>query len=274
MRTVRLTYSKLRNAGDMMNIDIMEKLGHCRVSYARIFRADMTAIGGALVGLQLSENHAKRLCQQVLGILFGKRPLYIWGSGFFHDRSSEPLFRSELRVCALRGALTRDKLEKLTGKSYDVPLADAGLLIDALFEPAAEKKYSVGLIPHMHHRQEGSFLRMAEREGVHLIDITDTPQNAAYEISLCETVASSSLHGLVFADALHIPNIHVLGEAELRGGNFKFEDYYSSYGLADSAVRLSEHFPTRDEIVSAYRIPTEAVEEKKKALYASFPHLR
>jgi hypothetical protein len=131
----------------------------------------------------------------------------------------------------LRGEKTQRKLEDLTGKKYNVPLADAGLLVDMLLQQKPQKKYSIGLIPHMWHQEEPAVKKMAAMEGVHLIDIRHTPQETACEIARCETIVSTSLHGLIFADALHIPNMHVLGDMELRGGNFKFEDYYSALVL-------------------------------------------
>ncbi|MEE3491936.1 polysaccharide pyruvyl transferase family protein [Ruminococcus sp.] len=271
MKTVKLAYSDLYNAGDLMNVDIVEKVGNCKVARSKTFCAEMTAIGGALVGLQYSGKLYERVIQHALKLIYSSQPIYIWGSGFLYDFNNRGLYRKNLKVCALRGAKTRQKLEKLTGQKYDVPLADAGLLIDMLMDQMPEKKYKLGLIPHMWHQEEPAMARMAQMDGVHLIDIKQTPQQVGAEIAACETIASTSLHGLIFADALHIPNLHIRGEKELRGGNFKFEDYYSSFGLEDKPYALSEHIPTADEIIASYRIDADAVEKKKKELVACFP---
>lgn len=273
MKKIHLAYSDLYNAGDLMNVDIVEKLGSCRVVRTKTFRAKMTAIGGAVYGLQYSEKKWQRIVQHVLRLVYKNKPVFIWGSGFWHDRNPHGLYRDNLQVCALRGAKSRQRLQQLTGKFYDVPLADAGLLIDQLIDVRVEKKYKIGLIPHMSQINEPVMQKMAAMEGVHIIDIRRTPQEVGIDIAQCEVIASSSLHGLIFADALHVPNLHILGEHGLVEGNFKFEDYYSCYGLTDDYCVLSEHIPTFEEIVERYRIPAEAVEEKKRQLLACFPKI-
>lgn len=272
MREIRLAYSDLYNAGDLMNVDIVEKIGNCKVVRSKTFCAEMMAIGGALIGLQYSDKFQERMIQHFLTIFYGKKPIYIWGSGFLHDYNHRGFYRNNLQVCALRGAKTQKKLKAETGKFYDVPLADAGLLIDSLMDKKPEKIYKIGLIPHMWHQDEAAIIKMTNMEGVHLIDIRHTPQEVAYEIAQCETIASTSLHGLVFADSLHIPNIHIMGEKELRGGNFKYEDYYSSYGLTDKPCKLSKHIPSCEEIKELYRINSHEVDNKKKELIKSFPN--
>ncbi len=271
MKEIKLAYSDLYNAGDLMNVDIVEKLSGGRVVRSKTYCAEMTAIGGAFIGLQYSEKLTQRICQHMLKVIYGKKPIYIWGSGFLHDYNNRGVYRENLKVCAVRGAKTQQKLKDLTGKFYDVPLADAGLLIEMLMDDKPEKKYKIGLIPHMWHQQEPAVVDMAGRDGVHLIDIKQTPQKVANEIAECETIASTSLHGLVFADALHIPNMHIIGDAPLRGGNFKFEDYYSSFGIEDNVCVLSKHIPTAEEIIDSYRVDYDLVEQKKKQLVESFP---
>lgn len=271
MKKVKLAYSDLYNAGDLMNVDIVELLGNCSVVRSKTYCAEMTAIGGALVGLQYSEKMLNRIIQHLIKLVYGKREIYIWGSGFLHNYNDRSFYRSNLKVCALRGRKTQELLKELTGKWYDVPLADAGLLIDLLYANNSEKKFKIGLIPHMWHQNEKAVIEMLNIDGVHLIDIRRTPREVAEEIVQCETILSSSLHGLIFADAYHIPNMHFLGEKQLRGDNFKFEDYYSSYGLEDKPVKLSEHFPTCDEIIDSYCIESTLVEQKKKELVKSFP---
>lgn len=272
MKEIKLAYSDLYNAGDLMNVDIVEKLSGKKVVRSKTFCAEMTAIGGALVGLQYDDKILQRMCQHILKLLYGKAPIYIWGSGFLHDYNNRMLYRQNLYVCALRGAKTQRKLRELTGKYYDVPLADGGLLVDLLMREKPAKKYEMGLIPHMWHQEEPAINELAGKEGVHLIDIKQSPQKVAYEIAQCETVASTSLHGLVFADALYVPNAHIIGERELRGGNFKFDDYYSSFGLEDRTWILSKHLPSCEEIINSYQIDSSIVEKKKKELVECFPN--
>lgn len=62
-----------------------------------------------------------------------------------------------------------------------------------------------------------------------ILDVKCTPKTMANSIAECETVLSSSLHGLIFADSLGIPNKWITFEKNLIGGCFKFDDYYSCF---------------------------------------------
>ena len=271
MRKIKLAYSDLYNAGDLMNVDIVEKLSGAKVKRSKTFCAEMMAIGGAIYGLQYSDRLVQNIVLHLLHPLYDSKPIYIWGSGFWHDRNTHKLYRSNLKVCALRGALSQKKLFELTGHFYDVPLADGGLLIDELIPRNIEKEYSLGVIPHLSQQNEVEVMRLKATKGVHIIDIKKKPEEVGKEIAKCETVLSSSLHGLIFADALGIPNMHVRLKKELPEGNFKFEDYYSSYGLNDPGIYLDEHIPSYDEIKDNYHIPQEMVKEKKATLIETFP---
>ena len=271
MKEIKLAYSDLYNAGDLMNIDIVEKLSGAKVIRSKTYCAEMTAIGGALVGLQFEKKISKRIIQLFLKCIYGNKKISIWGTGFLHDYNDNKLYRNNLDVCALRGKKTKERLERYTGKTYNVPLADAGLIIDQLIEDTPAKIYKIGVIPHMWHQEESAFLKLKNMDGVHVINIRQTPQQVAYEIAQCEAILSSSLHGLIFADGLYVPNMHILGDRELRGGNFKFEDYYSSFDLEDNPCKLSEHIPSYEEIINSYKITKEQVDKKKIELLNSFP---
>jgi hypothetical protein len=70
-------------------------------------------------------------------------------------------------------------------------------------------------------------------------DVADLNVHADPEIFLaslagCEAVASSSLHGLIFAEALRVPNVWIELSGKVHGGGFKFRDWFS---LAERAER-------------------------------------
>lgn len=271
-RKIRLTYATHYNAGDLLNKYLVEKLAGRPVIRTRLFCADMMAIGGAILALQYSTSLLRRIWQRIFSFFFGDKPVYIWGSGFLYNHNHRNLYRRNIKVCALRGERSRSKLSDITGMTYDVPLADAGLLVDMFLEDIPEKKYEIGLIPHMSQVNEAAFQAMKDRPGILFIDIRRTPQEVIRDIASCKTIASSSLHGLVFADSLHIPSLHIVGETPLRGGNFKFEDYYSSYGLEDVGWNIKQQgFPTVKDIELRYQVPSSLVEKKKVQLIECFP---
>ena len=272
MKKIRLSYAPLQNAGDLMNKDLVEKLSGKQVVCSKMYNADMIAIGGALVGLQYGKDPKRRLMQKLLRLIYGKRPLYVWGSGFFREDNDNGLYRTNLKVRALRGRLSQEKLSGLTGERYDVPLADAGLLSNLFVEGTPEKEYDVGIIPHFSQKDEPRFQALKESfSSACIIDIQRQPGEVINRIARCRYILSSSLHGLIFADGLGIPNLRILGEKALKGGNFKFEDYYSSFGCQDDPWILETGFPTVEDIRSRYCIPFEEVQKKQQQLLECFP---
>ena len=231
MEKIRLCFSELYNAGDLLNVDLVEMLSKKKVVRSKIYNADMIAIGGALFGLQFSGG-ARGLLQKGLGCVYGNKPLYVWGSGFLYENNERPLYRGNLFVCALRGEKTREKLSGLTHEDFSDICPDSDY---------------------------------------HLIDIRNTPRRVAEEIAACELIVSSSLHGLVFADSLHVPSLRMIGETPLPGGTFKFEDYYSAYGVKDDPWVDTKRLPTAKDILARRCVDFSAVEEKKKALLKCFP---
>lgn len=272
MKKIRLSYAPLQNAGDLLNKNLVEKLSGKTVVCSKMYDADMIAIGGALVGLQYAGDPKRRLMQKLLSLVYGKKPLYVWGSGFFREDNGNGLYRTNLKVCALRGELSREKLSGLTGQSYDVPLADAGLLANLFVEGTPEKEYEVGIIPHFSQKDEPRFRALKDSlPNACILDIQQEPEVVIGQIARCRYILSSSLHGLIFADGLGIPNLHILGDLTLKGGNFKFEDYYSSFGVQDDPWSLETGFPTVEDIRSRYRIPAEKVRQKQAQLLECFP---
>ena len=92
------------------------------------------------------------------------------------------------------------------------------------------------------------------------------------QIAECRFILSSSLHGLIIADSMGIPNLHVEFGDRLLGDGYKFDDYYSAYGLTHKPYDMrTEPLPELAWIQEQYRIRPEAVEAKKKALREVFP---
>lgn len=159
----------------------------------------------------------------------------IWGSGAM----AGPVRLSRARVLALRGPLTGV-----------APLyADPGLL-SSLLAPPRTAEHPVGHVRHyVDHRPPVG----------HAIDVTADPREVIAAIARCERIVSSSLHGIIVADALGIPSRWDPHPA-VRGDGFKFRDYAASYRrdrvvpgiwrLADQA----EVADKRDALVAAARL--------------------
>lgn len=117
-------------------------------------------------------------------------------------------------VLALRGRLTA----RAAGLRPPL-LADLGLLASDL-APSAERDVPLATMRHIVDQRPAI--------GVALDPLADPLETIALA-SRCQRIVSSSLHGLVLADALGIPNMWDPHPAVL-GGSFKFDDYASAYG--------------------------------------------
>ena len=153
----------------------------------------------------------------------------IWGTGLRNypgrDAQFNPNF-STLDVRAVRGPITRDFLRK---KNINVPLVygDPVLLYPTLFpSPAPVKIYNVSLIPHLTHHRNYINNPMITSGTIHLIDACDNYQEVIKQIRQSRIVLSTSLHGLIIADAYNIPNKWI--KQDLNEGHIKFHDYLYS----------------------------------------------
>jgi len=151
----------------------------------------------------------------------------IWGSGFI---SSQGRMATEPRqVLAVRGPLTRQNLLDQGVKCPEV-YGDPGLLVRRMFDPTLSREFEYGVVPHF--KDKGLIPPLLVRnEDVNLIDVQSKPAEFIRELCRCKRILSSSLHGLITADAFGIPSAQFsLSDRISGGGSFKFMDYYESVG--------------------------------------------
>lgn len=150
----------------------------------------------------------------------------VWGSGFISKKSK---FRSVPKlISAVRGPLTGARLEEL-GVNDPGVYGDPALLMPRFYMPKKVKKYRVGLVAHYAEKKDYSVHYLSSL-GVKLIDIQLPVEEFLDKLCQCETIISSSLHGLIAADSYGIPSRWLTLSNKLVGGEFKFQDYYSAIG--------------------------------------------
>ena len=168
----------------------------------------------------------------------------IWGSGFLSEKHT--LIHPPNQVLAVRGKLTEKKIKGLFGKSTD-QFGDPGLLFKEFYNPICPKEYKLGIIPHFKELDEQVIRGIRGKYGseINIISPTMDIFQFADEVSKCENILSSSLHGLVLAESYGIPTSRISISNKLIGGDYKFEDYYSGVNIPFESIgsfNLLEHF--------------------------------
>lgn len=207
----------------------------------------------------------------------------VWGTGFLYESiPRNPLPIRSLDVRAVRGRYTLDILRKtgLCAHGSHVAFGDPGLFYASLLRELPSKKYDLGVVPHEVDRYAGEFVvESLAKQGVRVkyIDVCDDPLQVVSEIASCDKILSSSLHGLIVADSLGIPNRQMMlsyfgytKEQFL----FKFRDYYSAFGLdLKRPLTPLDIFSRTSELMNSICscVDTESVEKCKAELLSAFP---
>ena len=275
MKKIKVYYAKVANMGDILNRDIIENLFGYEVKRTNYLLGKISGIGSGLGNYTLEGPTWKKMLKRLSNIISPE--VNIWGTGFVsYKEDDEPLYKSKTKFCEVRGELSKKRIEKLTGKDMkNLPLGDAGILAECLLQgEKIEKKYNVGIIAHYKEKDEPIFKKLYSKfENATIIDVQDTPYNVTKKIAECKTIISSSLHGLIIADSLRVPNIHIVVTNNLLGDGFKFDDYYSAYGIKHEFKDMNkEEINSIEEIVKDYRITDEMVANKKTIMLNAFPY--
>lgn len=185
------------NFGDRLTPLLLEHYADVQVVHANPWGAEIMVVGSVLEMLP-------RLWR---GALVGT------GKAYEHTQLSVPC--ADIR--ALRGPLTA------AGVRGSYVLGDAGLLAPELVgvEDSAEQ-HAVGLIPHY---ADGDLELQPEFAGAHVIRTTADPLEVIREIRRCKAIVTSSLHGVIVADAWGVPRRLESCPATRLTGLFKFRDY-------------------------------------------------
>jgi hypothetical protein len=271
-KNIKLYYAKLANMGDLLNDLIIRRCFDCNVERCSFLDGDMSAIGSHLAMYTYHGTPLMKLQQFLNGI---KQPtVYVWGTGFINYSDTQgKFFKRDMRFLAVRGELTRQNVERMTGKILDIPTGDAGILADKLLDEVPEKLYDVGVIPHICDLKDPAAQALADKyDNSILINVKDDPIEVIRQIAQCRYVLSSSLHGLIVADSFNVPNMHIVFDDRLKGDGYKFDDYYSAYGVEHVQLDLRNSAPpSLEQMGDSYAITEQMVSEKKGLLLDCFP---
>ena len=213
---VLLKYYDLENNwGDKVNPYIFEKLtGKQVISSNSIFnflnKTKILGVGSLIVG-DLSNS-------------------VIWGSGVIADQIKLEIKPKE--ILALRGHYSLKKIQEVGGNCEI--FGDPVLLFPEFFSNKnVKKKYKYGIIPHFKDKTSVGIQKIHDLQNpeIKIIDIQSGIEDFVNDVFSCENILSSSLHGLILAEAYGIPTCRIVLSNKLEGGDFKFYDYYSGVGI-------------------------------------------
>ena len=273
------------NFGDSVTPELVSFMLQQPVSWADKWHSEVLTIGSILGwtlfkpprrGISGKIDAARMLIRRTL-----TSPVRVFGSGFLFNPikgSLSPHLRRKPLFFAVRGCKTLEILHalKLVDRgAQTIALGDPGLFFSDLWPDVKRTdRNSRAYIPH--ESEWGSEKLSAFSSSypdITLIDVRRPPKDVFSEIASCSEVFSSSLHGLVSADALGIPNRWVRLEIPGRSveeDRFKFDDYYSAFGLVSNPCELAD-VPI---IQTGPQVPKNAVKERRAALYEALNHLR
>lgn len=239
------------NFGDSLSPLVCEAVSGKKIIYSPIKDCDLLAIGSLLQ--RLPEN------------LFSRK-INVWGSGFIQQ---EKPHNSKHIYHTLRGSLSNEIIKNQNIISF----GDPGLLADLLINSfPRNKKYKLGIVEHYKDRNHPIVKKIIDSiKYTTLIDVYLPPILFLDRLSECDVIFSSAMHGLIAADSLNIPNIRIKLSENLRGGDFKFNDYYSIYDFIPTLLQLDINNLDSDILKVTEEYRRSGIEEIKKGLLKTFP---
>jgi hypothetical protein len=199
----------------------------------------------------------------------------VWGAGIAWADDIIP--NHDIR--AVRGSLTLKRLKEyreFQSSIYDedgniinylpfdtsgIQIGDPVLALPHYYNPDVEKKYKIGIIPHYidsyYFYQNLNCLKQdLDNNGITIIDINSQVEDFVKSVKSCETIISSTLHGIICADAYEVPSVHAKFSNKIGGDGFKYKDWFSNfvnrehkiYDFANKSIEIADIIKIYQEI--------------------------
>nr|WP_321233390.1 polysaccharide pyruvyl transferase family protein [uncultured Psychroserpens sp.] len=215
-------YARVNNFGDQFNKDLLRYFNR-EMIHVKSYKKSQAVFTGSILG-----NFPKDYSG------------YILGAGFLLDRYKRQ--NNNWKVLLLRGPLSAQQCGH-----NDIVFADPGILASHIYKDEVKKRYELGVVPNGREKEIVFNTKFSDK--VLVIDPHRNAKDVINDLKSCKFIASSSLHGLIFADVFRIPNIHLYFTDKVLGGYHKFKDYYLGMDTEHEVINYNDDM-SEEEIIS------------------------
>lgn len=191
----------------------------------------------------------------IVGPHYGESVRIVWGSGLLRELPV-PEDMGNQKFLAVRGPLTRASLLRC-GVDCPEVYGDPALLLPRFLDytpPPPQNRRGIGVISAWWEHKNPQFFKFLKNFGntarrIKTRDYKDW-KDFIREICSCEFVISSSLHGIIVAEAYGIPSLWVIfsKKQQNEGHYFKYRDFYFSIGKNISEPLMVTESTTEEEL--------------------------
>ncbi len=170
----------------------------------------------------------------------------IIGSGFISEdddlgkgdwnKYTNKIYKIPKQILSVRGPKTKEKMIKM-GLNCPSNYGDPLLLFPIIYNPDISIKYKIGIIPHYIDKKNKNFNNLInelkKKYSINILDIETGPNFTKFinDIKECEYIISSTLHGVILSLAYFRKTIWTRFSDNVIGGDFKFQDFFSSLNI-------------------------------------------
>ena len=252
------------NFGDLLSPFLVEKMTGKPVTLVKL---------GSPIHRKLLSIRRSKFSYLAIGSIISRATAdsIVWGSGAFGTEEKKHLAKKAQYV-AVRGPLTRNLL-RIHGIQCPEVYGDPALLMPRVYNPAVQKKYKIGLILRWSEQDWNTKETDGDIKKIYLG--TDDVEGTLMDILSCEQIVSSSLHGIILADAYGIPSAW-LSSTTPKGLEFKFYDYFISVNKIQKpqVFDFSVASITRTNIENQLRFDDRKIEFDEKKLLDACPFIK
>lgn len=234
-----------KNWGDWLNKWLIERITCKKVVVAHINHLNTCKILGLL--------KRERPVFTAIGSIMHYVPddAFVWGTGCVYHTMTTQIKPS--KILSVRGPLTA-RVMKDNGLGKSFLYGDPALLMSKFLHefPDERKTYAIGVIPHHSEFTYPAVKQLSQLDDVLIIDIESSQEKLVSDIKKCDSIVSSSLHGLILSDVLRVPNTWVRFRRDFPGDGFKFNDYYASLCGLERHKEMHPFFVNIEDVGSGF----------------------